>query len=134
MTANDLSASALSILEYLQSCGEPCRTTQLIEALNLKRTTLRNTLQRMELFGLVMMDEPQPKRAEYTLTREGQQLIQVYLKSIKVKTEIGKTDHTLRTNVEVHAQIAEQVKQQPNIVAWLRTMAEAFLKMADDLA
>lgn len=130
MNASDLSETCLCILKHLHHYGElPTKT--LGEALEIKRTTLRNALQRLEVFGLIEVHElEKPNRFSYGLSKEGKQLIQRALK-VKRSEETGKT--TQPANVELHSQISDSIKQRPDIVSWLRGMAEAFNRMADEL-
>lgn len=131
MNASDLSDTYLRILQHLHHYGE-LPTKILSEALEIKRTTLRNALQRLEVFGLIDVHEPEkPNRFSYGLSKEGKQLIQRYLK-VKRSEDMGKT--TQPSNVEIHSQITESIKQRPDVVSWLRSMAEAFNHMADELS
>ena len=59
MKASDLSENLLSILRHLYHYGEiPAK--RLSEALEIKRTTLRNSLKRMEVFGLMWLKVRKP--------------------------------------------------------------------------
>lgn len=130
MNAADLSERFLCILKHLYHYGElPTKT--LVNDLEIKNTTLRQALQRLEAFGLIDVLEDASHRFLYGLSKEGKQLIGRYLKAQRLET-VGKT--TQPTNVEIHAQIAESIKQRPDIVSWLRSMAVAFNNMADEMA
>lgn len=130
MNAADLSENCLRILSYLHHYGSmPAKSIR--EALEIKRTTLQNSLQRLEVFGLIdVIELEKTNRLTYILTDEGKLLIQRYLKA-KRSEETGKT--TQPTNVAVHSQISDAIKQRPDIVSWLRSMAEAFNRMADEM-
>ena len=131
MKAADLSSNALSVLEYL-SDGKARSVKEIAEALTMKRTTLRNTLRRIELFGLIFMNELPNRQFAYQMTSEGQTLIKRHRlaqkKQVTGMTTIPQTKH------QVQSIIQEQIKQQPNVVEWLRSMAESFNAMADRLS
>lgn len=130
MKASDLSANCLGILKHLHRYGEmPAK--RLSEDLEIKRTTLRNALQRLEMFGLIdVIEAEKTNRPTYGLVNEGKVLIQRHLKAQRLE-ECGKTVQP--TNIKAHSQINDSIKQQPDIVSWLRGMAEAFNRMADEL-
>jgi len=130
MNAADLSENLLSILKHLYHYGEmPAK--RLSEALEIKRTTLRNSLQRLEVFGLLDVNEGEKtNRLTYRLTDEGKRLIHRHAQAQHMKA-YGKT--TQPTNVEIHSQISESINQRPDIVSWLREMSEAFNRMADEI-
>ena len=90
MKASDLSENLLSILRHLYHYGEmPAK--RLSEALEIKRTTLRNSLKRMEVFGLIdVVEGEKTNRPTYLLTDEGKLLIQRHLKA-KRSEETSKT-------------------------------------------
>jgi len=131
MKASDLSENLLSILRHLYHYGEmPAK--RLSEALEIKRTTLRNSLKRMEVFGLIdVVEGEKTNRPTYLLTDEGKLLIQRHLKAKRSE----ETSNTIQpTNVEIHSKISDSIKQRPDIVSWLRGMAEACNRMADEMA
>jgi len=133
MKAADLSSNALSVLEYL-SDGKARSAKEIAEALTMKRTTLRNALQRMELFGLILilMNELPHRQFTYQMTSEGQTLIKHH--RLAQKKQVTGITTMPQTKPQVQSIIQEQMKQQPNIVEWLRSMAVAFNNMADEMA
>ena len=131
MKASDLSSNAMSVLEYL-SDGKARSAKEIAEALTMKRTTLRNALQRMELFGLITMVELPNHKFNYHVTSEGQTLIKRHRLEQKKQAAVITTIPT--TKPQAQSIIQEQMKQQPNIVEWLRSMAESFNAMADQLS
>jgi len=131
MNASDLSSNALSVLEYL-SDGKARSAKEIAEALTMKRTTLRNALQRMELFGLIFMIENPHRKFVYQVTSEGQALIKRH--RLEQKKQVAGITTMPQTKPQVQSIIQEQMKQQPNIVEWLRSMAVAFNNMADEMA
>lgn len=132
MNAADLSSNALSVLEYL-SDGKSRSAKEIADALTMKRTTLRNTLRRMELFGLIFMNELPHRQFAYQMTSEGKTLIKRHRLAAQKKQVTGMTTIP-PTKPQVQSIIQEQMKQQPNIVEWLRSMAESFNAMADRLS
>lgn len=132
MKSSDLSENALSVLTLL-SDGKPRVAKVLSNQLTLKRTTLRNALQRMELFGLITMVEFPNHKFDYQITPEGMALIKTHRLAEKAK-EVGKTVIPPVIKPQFKSLIQEQMKQQPNIVEWLRSMAASFNAMADQLS
>jgi len=131
MNASDLSSNALSVLEYLSDV-KARSAKEIAEALKMKRTTLRNALQRMELFGLIFMIENPHRKFVYQVTSEGQALIKRH--RLEQKKQVAGITTMPQTKPQVQSIIQEQMKQQPNIVEWLRSMAVAFNNMADEMA
>jgi len=131
MKASDLSSNAMSVLEYL-SDGKARSAKEIAEALTMKRTTLRNALQRMELFGLIFMIENPHRQFAYQVMSEGQALIKRH--RLEQKKQVAGITTIPQTKPQVQSIIQEQMKQQPNIVEWLRSMAVAFNNMADEMA
>jgi len=131
MKASDLSSNALSVLEYLSDV-KARSAKEIAEALTMKRTTLRNALQRMELFGLIFMIENPHRQFAYQVTSEGKALIKRH--RLEQKKQVDGITTIPQTKPKVQSIIQEQMKQQPNIVEWLRSMATSFTAMADSLS
>lgn len=121
MNANDLSETALRVLHFLHD-GTPRKAKEMCETLSIKRSTLRDALQRMELFGLVSIEEQPKHQFAYHLTSEGKQLLQRHLKVEKAK-ETGMSDRPLVKPLP-----------SPDLVPWLRHLADSIHRMADTLA
>lgn len=134
MNAADLSSSALIVLELL-SDGKPRLAKTMSERLEMKRTTLRNALQRMELFGLITMTELPNRKFDYQITPDGQTLIRRHRKAEqKVVTGMTTMPPTKPSTPPPAPSMKEQFKQQPKMVEWLRSMAASFNAMADSLS
>lgn len=132
MKASDLSSNAVLVLE-LMADNQSHTAKAMSEQLTMKRTTLRNSIQRMELFGLVTMTELPNRKFEYQITPEGKALIKKHRLVEKTK-ETGKTIIPPVIKPQFKSLIQDQMKQQPNIVEWLRSMAVSFNAMADQLS
>lgn len=123
MKASDLSETALSLLNQLQD--QHLHTiTELSERLVMKKPTARAALNRMVIFGLV--DEKSDvlstnQRKMYKITDDGLGVLH------KEKNKPIKPG-------ELQKEIMNQVNKQKSIVPWLRTMAESFNMMADNLS
>lgn len=133
MNLSDLSSNSCVVLELLAD-GKPHQALEMSNQLNIKRTTLRNALQRMELFGLIVMKALPNNKFEYRITSEGKALIKRGRSSQQKPVTITAPPPPPPAKPQVQSIIQEQMKQQPNVVEWLRSMAVAFNAMADSLS
>jgi DNA-binding MarR family transcriptional regulator len=119
MNINDLTANELKVLECLRH-NKRAHTSELSEQCKFNKTTIRNIMRRLVLFGLVKesIDINHPSnRREFQLELQGKLLL----------NKLGLVTDT--TNQEI---IVEH--RNASIIKWLRTMANEFIRMADNLS
>jgi hypothetical protein len=78
------------------------------------------------------MNELPNRQFTYQMTSEGQTLIKRH--RLAQKKQVTGITTIPPTKPQVQSIIQEQIKQQPNVVEWLRSMAESFNAMADRLS
>lgn len=111
---------------------------QLFEGSGVKRSTLAKVMDRLVVFALV--DEKQVRRPDgrgketaYTLTKSGKDTLVQYERRKLVEPAPEATEKTVEARSTLSAEMRSQPDKQPNLVPWLRDMANTFTAMADSL-
>ena len=116
MNASDLSDLGLKVLKFMLD-GKKHQAVELTSALQVPRSTLRRTLDRLNSFGLLeeTADPLNRNRSLFQVTKEG-------------KTLAAKSLYVKKDEVPV-----ESPQPKIDVIQWLRSMATSFTQMADDL-
>ena len=110
----------------------------LREGSGLKHGALARVVERLVLFGLI--DEKSVKRPDgrgkenaYTITKAGKDTLLQYERRQAAEPVLEATEKAVEARSSLSEEIRSQSDKQPNLVPWLRSMAESFTAMADRL-
>ncbi len=139
MKASDLTSNMLKILELMSDKKQRVAADFSCE-LKGSRSTIRRSLQRMVIFGLLSerVDSTSTSHQhQYRITNDGLNLLKLSQDQDEVIKQKAIDEVKMKTSVKelaTHQAINTLLGKQKSIVSYLRCMAEACTRMADDLS